>query len=130
MSGKNLWGDMPDVDSIRTPHEIVQEQGEFLTQATDGLLEIETERSQKGTLFSFNCSLHAPALKHRMPILRITHDIKLFPCILHHEQSGEEYTAKSQDEFESDLGSILSSAETKTIVTGLMAQARLERETA
>ena len=68
MSGKNLWGDMPDVDSIRTPYEIVQEQGEFLSQATDGLLEIEIERSQKGTLFNFSCSLYAPALKHRMSI--------------------------------------------------------------
>jgi len=128
MSSKSLWGAMPDVESIRTPQEIIQEQGDFLAQATAGLLEIDMERKQKGTLFSYTCFIHVPVLKHRLSILRVTHDIKLFPCILHHEQTGEEYTAQNQEEFESDLGSILSSEETKIIITGLMAQARLERE--
>lgn len=128
MPGKNLWGTMPDMENIRTPHEIVQEQGEYLTQATEGLLEIEIERSQKGTLFCYICYINVPVLKYHQPIMRITHDIKLFPCIINHEQTGEDYTAKNQDEFETDLSSILGCEETKVIITGLMAQARLERE--
>jgi len=126
MPGKSLWGPMPDIDSIRTPHEILAQQGNYLSEMTEGLLNIEIDRLQKSALFSYEFSIVVETFKYRQVILRITHDIKLFPSILRDEQSGEEYTAKTQAEFEDDLGTILSSETTQTIVKGLMAQARLE----
>jgi len=128
MTIKNLWGDMPDVASIRTPHEILLEQGNYLTEMTGGLLGFQIERKQKNTLFSYEFNICVPVLNYKQPLLRITHDIKLFPAIIADEQSGAEYTAKNQVEFENDLGAILSSEETRTIITGLLAQARIESE--
>lgn len=128
MQSRNLWGAIPEINSLRTPHEILLEQGSFLSELSNGLLDFEIERQQKNTLFSYHFSITVPSMNFRQSFLRITHDIKLFPSILRHEQSGEEYTANGQDEFEEDLGSILSAAETQSLLSGLMAQAKLEMQ--
>jgi len=128
MSGKNLWGEMPNLDSIQTPHEILQEQGRYLIEATNGVLDFKIERQQKNTLFSYEFYITAPAIAVDYRLLRLTHDIKLFPAILHSEQNGEEYTSKSQEEFEDDLSAILSAEETLVLIRSLVAQARLETE--
>ncbi|NOY12498.1 MAG: hypothetical protein GXP51_02055 [Deltaproteobacteria bacterium] len=119
---------MPDISSIRTPHEILLEQGQYLAEMTGGLLDCLIERRQKNTLFSYEFYISVPVIDYKQALLRITHDIKLFPAILANEQSGEEYTANNQDEFENDLEAILSSEDTRTIISGLLAQARLESE--
>lgn len=128
MARKNLWGEMPDISSIRTPHEILLDQGEYLVDETDGLLNFSIERKQKNTLFSYDFWIMVPSIDYKYLLLRITHDIKLFPAILSCEQSGEEYTSNNQDEFEEDLGTILSSEETRILLRSLMAQARLRDE--
>lgn len=127
MSKKNLWGAMPDIASIRTPHEILLEQGQYLVEMTEGLLDFEIERKQKNTLFSYEFFIKVPAISYKQSLLRITHDIKLFPAMMASEHSGEEFTANNQQEFEEDLGSILSAEETRVTITGLLAQARLEK---
>lgn len=128
MSKKSLWGEMPDIASIRTPHEILLEQGQYLSEMTNGLLDFVIERKQKNTLFSYEFFITVPVMDYRQPLLRITHDIKLFPAILASEQSGEEYTANNQQEFEEDLEAVLSAEETRVSISGLLAQARLEAE--
>jgi len=128
MTKKSLWGEMPDIASIRTPHEILMEQGQYLSEMTQGLLDYAIERKQKNTLFSYDFYITVPAIDYRLALLRVTHDIKLYPAILASENTGEEYTANNQDEFEEDLGSVLSSEETKVAISGLLAQARLEKE--
>jgi len=128
MSKKNLWGAMPDIASLRTPHEILLEQGQYLSEMTTGLLDFAIERRQKNTLFSYEFYITVPSIDFKQPLLRITHDIKLFPAIIASEQNGEEYTANNQEEFEEDLGTILSAEETRMTISGLLAQARLEKE--
>ena len=128
MATKNLWGAMPDIASIRTPHEVLLEQGQYLVEMTGGLLDFTIERKQKNTLFSYEFSLLVPTIDYKQLLLRITHDIRLFPAILVSELNGEEYTANNQQEFETDLEAILSGEETRTTISGLLAQARLEKE--
>jgi len=129
MGIKNLWGDMPDLTSIRTPHEILMEQGRYLEEVTDGALKCKIDRHQKNTLFSFEFLILVPSLNYQYSLLRVTHDIKLFPAVLSCEQNGEEFTANTQEEFEEDLGTILSSEETRVLVRSLVAQSRLEQAT-
>ncbi len=69
MSGKNLWGAIPDIDSIRTPHEILHEQGSHLSKMTGGLLDFEIERRQNSALFSYEFS---GATKMNKPLLSIS----------------------------------------------------------
>lgn len=126
MAIKNLWGEIPDMDSFVTPYEILHEQGKILVESTGGMLDFDIQRQQKNTLFSFEFWILVPALSYKYSLVRVTHDIKLYPAILSSEQNGEEFTAKTQEEFEKDLGAILSSQETQVLIRSLMAQARLE----
>jgi hypothetical protein len=116
---------MPDIDSIRNPNEIILEQGYHLVEMIGGLLNYVIERIQKNALLTYEFIIGDPALQYRQPLLRITHDIKLFPAILCLEQSGAEYISNNQKEFEDDLGVILPSEETRTSISGLVAQAHL-----
>jgi hypothetical protein len=43
---KNLWGDIPNADELRTPYTLLKEQASLLTELTRGLLIGEIERSQ------------------------------------------------------------------------------------
>lgn len=128
MAVKNLWGDMGDLASIQTPHELLLEQKTFLKEMTNGLLDVEIEQRQKSTLFSYEFFIVVPKMKFRQCVLRLTHDIKLYPVIMQDESTGKEYNCKSQQDFEEGLGEILSSEETRTTVAGLLAQTRLGGE--
>ena len=55
MRVKNLWGAMPDIDSICSPHQILLEQGSYLAETTNGLLDFDIERSQKVAIFRASC---------------------------------------------------------------------------
>ncbi|GEM_PF-572065 len=43
---KNLWGDIPHTDDLRTPYTLLKEQASLLIELTKGLLIGEIERSQ------------------------------------------------------------------------------------
>ena len=92
------------------------------------MLHYEISRKQEKTLYSYELSITVPIINYKQPLVRISHDIKLFPAILTNGENGKEYTANKQDGFEDDLGAILSSEEARTIIGGLLAQAKLESE--
>jgi len=125
MAIKNMWGDINDMADIRAPHEIIEEQGKLLSEMTKGLLELKIERKQSQTIFSYDVYISLPSMQYKQRILRLTHDIKLYPANLHDEQGTNEYRSKNQVEFEENLCATLSSNETRTVISGLMAQARL-----
>ncbi len=125
MTAKNMWGDINDMTDLRTPHEIIEEQGQMLSEMTKGTLELKVERKQSNTVFNYDVYIALPAMQYKQRILRLMHDIKLYPANLYDEQGTNEYRCKNQEEFEANLGAILSANETKVIISGLMAQARL-----
>ena len=125
MAVKNMWGDINDMADVSTPHEIVEEQGQILSEMTSGTLELKIERKQSSTVFNYDVFISLPAMNYKQRILRMMHDIKLYPANLYDEQGTNEFRCKNQEEFEESLASILSSNETKIIISGLMAQARL-----
>ncbi len=125
MTTKNMWGDINDMTDLRTPHEIIEEQGQMLSEMTKGTLELKVERKQRSTVFNYDVYISLPAMQYKQRILRLMHDIKLYPANLYDEQGTNEFRCKNQEEFEDNLASILSANETKVIISGLMAQARL-----
>ena len=66
-----------------------------------------------------------PAMDYRQRFLRLNHDIKLYPANLYEEQDTHEYKSASQEEFEANLEKVLSSQATRSIISSLLAQARL-----
>lgn len=125
MTAKNMWGDINDMSNIRTPHEIIDEQGRFLAEMTKGVIELKIERKQSSTVFNYDVFICLPSMGYKQRILRMMHDIKLYPANLYDEHGTNEFRSKDQETFEDNLAAILSSTETKTIISGLMAQARL-----
>ena len=125
MAAKNMWGDINDMTDLRTPHEIIEEQGQVLSEMTKGTLELKIERKQSNTVFNYDVSISLPAMNYKKRVLRLMHDIKLYPANLYDEQGTNEFRCKNQEDFEANLASILSANETKVIISGLMAQARL-----
>ena len=61
-------------------------------------------------------------------ILKVTHDLSIYPVMLSHEQSGREYTANNDAQFMAHLGEIHSSEENRLIICGLNAQVCLAAE--
>lgn len=125
MALKNLWGNLEDIDNIRPPHEIIEDQGQFLKEMSKDLLELKIERKQSNTIFNYDIFISAPSMNHKLRIFRLTHDFKLYPANLYDENGTSEYKCRSQEDFEENLGQLLSSEETMTAIGGLMAQARL-----
>ncbi len=128
MSTGSLWGEIPDIANIRTPYEILVEQGNYLIEMTNEMLNYDIDRQQKKTLFTYEFAIIVPSVGCQQTVFRVTHDIKLYPAILFDEQTGEEYTSNNQDDFEKDLGAILASEEIRVIITGLLAQSRLDMQ--
>ncbi len=125
MAVKSLWGSIDDLSAMKVPHEVIVEQGEVLTQISKGMLEMHIERKQNNAIFSYDVLIGLKGQKLRQRILRLTHDIKLYPAILHDEQGSHEYKCKDQEAFEESLGQILSSPDTALVIRGFLAQARL-----
>lgn len=124
MEDKSMWGDITDLTEIRTPHEIMLEQGKFLEEMTNGLLEIKIERKQSNTVFGYDIFIALPSMKFKERLLRMSHDIKLYPAILHDALESNQSNSNNQEEFEENLGRILSSPETMALISSLMVQSR------
>ena len=125
MAIKNMWGDINDMTDIRPPHEIIEEQGNLLSEMTKGVLQLKIERKQSNTVFNYDIYIELISVNYRQRIFRLTHDFKLYPANIYDEQGTNEYKSKDQEEFEDNLGKILSAKDTMTTISGLMAQARL-----
>ncbi|NCO52086.1 MAG: hypothetical protein GW875_08295 [Deltaproteobacteria bacterium] len=129
MSSENLWCDIPDFDSIKTPSSMLYEQAEALKSMTNGRLLANVKKSQKHNMFTYELLIVVPTLaNYSQKILRVSHDLTIYPATICHEQSGLDYVAASDDEFLKHLRTILSSAETRLIIAGLNAQVRLAAE--
>ncbi len=126
MSVKNLWGELIDVSNVRAPHEILEEQGAVLAEITKGLLNLKIVRKQSSTVFNYDVFVAMPSMNYKHRILRLIHDVKLYPAMLYDEQNSNEFKSKDAEEFEENLGKILTSPDTRVVISGLLVRARLK----
>ena len=145
---KNLWGELPKPETIRTPYTILKEQASILSEITNGLLLGEVINNQKDKFFVLILRIKAPSLNnYTYSVVEVQHSIKLYPAFvknltsdpitnatdfinslrvdLRHsglleEQGYKKYS--SEEEFEKALGQILSSREVKQVISALLAQ--------
>ncbi len=129
MSNESLWCEIPDIDQIKTPSSMLAEQGEALKEMTSGRLIGRVKKSQNHNIFVYELLVVVPSLaNYSQKILKVTHDLSIYPAMISHEQSGDEYTAQNDAQFMAHLRTILSSDETRLIIGGLNAQVRLAAE--
>ncbi len=80
MAAKNLWGELPNVDDIRTPHAILLEQASILEEITNGLLTARVKRTTEDGKMSNTLQIIAPSLDHyTYNVTNITHGVELYP---------------------------------------------------
>lgn len=126
ISKKNLWGELPNTETLRTPYSILKEQASILSEITNGLLIGEVNSYPKENLFVMILRIKAPSLNnYTYSVVEVQHKIQLYPVFVMNLASDENQgfnQCSSEEEFEKALGQILSSQEIKKVISVLLAQ--------
>jgi hypothetical protein len=124
----DLWGELPDVEEIKTPFVILKEQAELLTEKTGGLLVGEASQRlfDEGFQEKFECVLRIviPTLNnYNYTILSLSYGLGVYPLSLT-AASKPPVECSDEDEFKKELGKILKSKETQDVISKLFAHVR------
>jgi hypothetical protein len=127
MSNENFWGDLSELEIVRTPKNILMEQANFLTNATDGLLIGQVNDERTGfPVFRYSLDVRVPGLSNYIfTVLSIAHYLELYPVEVYLTFKRETMTeCETQDEFESLLKEILASKDVRLILSRLLSQVK------
>lgn len=143
---KSLWGDLSDIEEIKTPQEILNEQASFLNSFTESTVlaklikarpiqfgkELEFSRDD---IFKFEFLLTCPKIpNYSYKIFRMEHSVQLYPISLRIEESiieeieplndkyklYDEVIANDEKEFLSILKDVLSSKTIMKVISSLI----------
>lgn len=128
---KNLWGELPLAEVIRTPVVILREQANQLTELTNGILQGDVQSvniSSNNKPFFLRLNIIAPALEgYIMSILAVQHTIMLYPLSLSDDINGVAYQCSNESEFTATVAEVLSSSAVHKVVAALLSQSRSEQ---
>jgi len=138
---KNLWGTLPDTETIRTPHAVLTEQAALLGEMTNGLLVGKVKRrsappdnpfapQQQG--FELRLLIVAPALNnYSYTVMTIFYPMAtLYPVKVENNNGNKPVTCQSEEELMQVLGQVLSAEKTRRVIASLLGQIRAESVTA
>lgn len=118
----DFWGDL-NLEEIRTPVSILRAQAALLGQKTQNLVEAEVNTFTSEGKFFHSFNLVAPALQdYTYRLFRVRHGIELYPITV--LLPAPEKMLKSEDEFMVFVREILSSEQTRRIISSLLAQVK------
>jgi hypothetical protein len=124
---ENLWGEIPKKGNLRTPITILREQASILGQVTNNVLQgdVSMGRDGWGPEFQMTMSIIAPALdNYRFLLLRVAHDVSLFPVKVEDLVNDTEYDCPDEESFVAVLKKILSSTATHRVIDSLLSQSQ------
>ena len=125
MSPKNLWGDLSDLEIVRTPKDILKEQADFLTRATEGVLVGNVGEIDVRGDFRYDFDVIVPSVNnYTLTLLSIQYGLQLYPVRVSGRAIRVTETCDDEKEFEAVLTKVLSSKEVKLILSRLLSQAR------
>jgi hypothetical protein len=128
MAEKNLWGQLPSADEVRSPGQILKEQASMLTKLTNGVLEGAVRMHQLRGDFILTFKIIAPALdNYEYSVLHVGHKVELYPLRVQPswDVNGlEAVECENEDEFEEALTQIFGDARVRGVITSLIAQSR------
>ena len=80
---KNLWGELPKSETIRTPYTLLKEQASLLSEITKGLLIGEVTNNQKDMFFVNILRIKAPSINnYTYSVVEVQYPIKLYPVFV------------------------------------------------
>jgi len=125
MSTENLWGSLDGFKKIKTPLSIVREQGEILTQATQGILQGHVKIDSQVGKIRFSFFIIAMQLnQYKYEVLNVEHGLKIYPALVCSLVKEKKSWRKCDNEtsFLETIKSILSSSETRRVIEILLSQ--------
>jgi hypothetical protein len=128
----DLWGELPDVENIRTPHAILLEQASLLNAKTKGLLVARVTRTQSGAQFGNVLQIVAPSLNnYSYGVCSVGHSISLYPLqfVGMGTNPNQVVTCNDEEAFVRRLGQELRAQQTQRVIAGLLAQIRADLQT-
>jgi len=129
MSTENMWGEIVEPVSERTPTSILREQALVLSQLTKGVLiaSIEQEPTANNTLI-YHFAITAPAINnHKFAILTVQYSITIYPLTLTDHTTHVQRQCLNEEAFTSTLEGILSSTQVKRVIAALLIQSKDSR---
>jgi hypothetical protein len=126
MSTKNLWGKLPQAETIRSPVAILREQASLLGEMTGMLLEGRVHTWRDALLgdrpFRARLCIVAPSLdNYEVEIAEIGYPLGFYPATVASIAS-KRAEAENEEEFIHVLEGVLSSAGVKQVITRLLTQ--------
>ncbi len=132
---KNLWGELPEVENVRTPLVILREQASLLTEMTRGVLrgEVRTNYEARQKLL-LELMIVVPALNgYQYCVLQALQPLTMYPLRLFAEEfPAEEHSPEEENEaknlcvdeasFVAALQVILTSPRVRKAIQALLAQ--------
>lgn len=127
MTSENYWGDLDleNLAEVKTPADILKEQGDILTKATNGILEGKVTIQTSGEEFNVYFDLISPYLgDYEFTVIKLEHPIKLYPLTYTDFVEDNVIGVDDEEYFSQVLKSTLSSKETHRVVATLVSQSR------
>ena len=128
MTEKSLWGELPTRDLVRTPYQILHEQGALLGEMTGDLLVGKVQRRTNADGIHLALSIVAPDLdNYAYTVLHVKHGIEIYPVFVGDEEHAftrDMVKCENEDEFVQALGRSLSSEQVKKVIRGLLSQVK------
>ena len=132
MSAENLWGSLEDIDTVRTPSMILQEQAGLLGLLTNEVLQGKVKRDplvdlREGSNVKMTLYIVAPALQsYSVKILDLEYSYTTaYPVMVNNSLDGGESRARHENELMEILKRILSSHSVTNVITTLIAESRM-----
>ena len=123
MCAKSLWGNLKEIEPIKTPKGILEEQGNILTLSTNGTLEGRISVKTYMDLFIVKLHIVVPTMNnYTYEILEVTYPMKLYPLRVNSNFSDRTVECKNEEEYLKTLEIILSSDGVKEIIQVLISQ--------
>jgi len=128
MAAKTMWGELGNLEKVKTPAAVLREQANLLTEATGHILEGDVTVGRGpfvAWVFQASLDIVAPALnEYRYSVLEASYPMGIYPVHIRDRVHDKEYECADEKEFLARLESILSSSELRTVIATLLSESR------
>jgi len=125
MTTPNLWGDLSNLKTIRTPKTILKEQAAILNEATKGVVRADVTSGGTGAELRHVMNLVAPVLgNYSYLVVMVDHNINIYPCRIYSPVFPQWQECSNETDLQNKLGDVLTDQKTRRVIESLLSQSQ------